>query len=531
MEHDEIKFAILSGKTALGIELGSTKIKAVLLTEDFVPVAFGNHDWASACENGVWTYSLDDVWSGLQDCYKDLFCNVQNEYGVELTKIGCIGFSAMMHGYLPFDRDGRLLVPFRTWQNTSTGPASEELSKLFRFNIPQRWSIAHLYQAILSGEPHVKDVAFLTTLAGYVHWKLTGRKVLGIGDASGMFPIDSGTNDYDAGMLAAFQKKISSRCTWNLRDLLPRVLLAGEDAGALTGDGAKRLDPSGKLRAGIPVCPPEGDAGTGMVATNSVAPRTGNVSAGTSIFSMVVLERPLANFYPEIDMVTTPAGMPAAMVHCNNCTNDMNAWAELLGEFAEMMGSPAGPDEIYPKFYRKALEGDPDGGGLLFYNYQTGEPVAGVTEGRPMLIRLPGSRFTLANFCRASLYTTLATLKIGMDVLANENVKVERFTGHGGLFRHAGVGSKFFAAAVNAPVSTMETAAVGGPYGMALLAAYAMEKAGGELLEDFLANRVYVGAKTAITRPDEIDVKGFENFLKKFKTGLAVEKAAAKDLK
>lgn len=528
MEQSNVGSAIQTGKTALGIELGSTKIKAVLLTGGFTPVASGSHDWESSYENGIWTYSLDAVWNGLRDCYHDLADHVRSQYGLELTKIGCIGLSAMMHGYLPFDRDGRLLVPFRTWQNTITGAASSELSKLFRFNVPQRWSISHLYQAVLNGEDHVKDISFLTTLSGYVHWKLTGRKVLGIGDASGMFPIDSKTNDYDAGMIEAFQGLISSRYPWKLKELLPRVLPAGEDAGTLTEDGARLLDPSGRLQAGIPVCPPEGDAGTGMVATNSVAARTGNVSAGTSIFSMVVLERPLANHYPEIDMVTTPTGKPVAMVHCNNCTSDMNAWAQLLGEFAGMMDVPAGLDAIYPGFYRKALEGDPDCGGLLIYNYLAGEPVTGVMEGRPMLVRTPKSRFTLANFCRASLYATLVTLKIGMDILADENVTVQRLTGHGGLFRHAGAGAKFLAAAVNAPVSTMETAAVGGPYGMALLAAYAMEKASGERLEEFLSGRVYAGTKVSVTQPDPVDVEGFKIFLERFQAGLAAEKAAEK---
>lgn len=528
MEQNNIKHAIILGRTALGIELGSTKIKAVLINEDFAPVASGSHDWKSSYENGVWTYSLDDVWTGLQDCYRDLCGNVKKKYGLELTKVGCIGFSAMMHGYLPFDKDGKLLTPFRTWQNTITGDASAELSKLFSFNIPQRWSISHLYQAILNGEEHVRNIAFLTTLAGYVHWQLTGKKVLGIGDASGMFPIDSSTNDYDSHMLVAFQRLVSSRYSWNLKNILPRVLLAGEDAGVLTKDGAKRLDPSGKLQAGIPICPPEGDAGTGMVATDSVAARTGNVSAGTSIFSMVVLERPLSNYYPEIDMVMTPAGLPAAMVHCNNCTNDMNAWTELLNEFAGIMGVQNGLDEIYSKFYQKALEGEPDCGGLIIYNYITGEPVTGVEKGCPMLIRPRSSHFTLANFCRASLYAALATLKIGMDILADENVTVERLTGHGGLFRHAGAGAKFLAAAVNTPVSTMETAAVGGPYGMALLAAYSIEKDKGESLADFLSKRVYSDIKTIITEPNATDVKGFKTFLNNYKAGLAVEKAAAK---
>ena len=528
MEQSTIRQAISSGKTALGIEFGSTKIKAVLLTESFTQVASGSHDWESSYENGLWTYPLDAVWDGLRDCYRKLADDVQKQYGLELTKIGCIGVSAMMHGYLPFDQNGKLLVPFRTWQNTSTGAAAAELSELFHFNIPQRWSISHLYQAVLNGEEHVKDIAYLTTLAGYVHWQLTGQKVLGVDDASGMFPIDSSTNDYDAGMLSIFDQRISSRYSWKLKELLPRVLLAGENAGILTESGAKKLDPSGKLEARIPFCPPEGDAGTGMVATNSIAMRTGNVSAGTSIFSMVVLERPLKNHYPEIDMVTTPTGMPVAMVHCNNCTNDMNTWAELLNEFAEMMGIPAGLDSIYPKFYRKALEGDPDCGGLLLYNYLAGEPIAGITEGRPMLIRSPGSRFTLANFCRVNLYATLVTLKIGMDLLANENVTVERLTGHGGLFRHAGAGAKFLSAALDTSVSTMETAAVGGPYGMALLAAYAMEKDGAEKLEDFLSNRVYAETKVSTTQPDPVDVKGFKTFLEHYKAGLDAEKAAAK---
>ena len=527
MEQNHIGHAILLGRTALGIEFGSTKIKAVLINTDFEPIAAGSHDWKSSCENGIWTYSLDDVWHGLQDCYMDLCVNVREKYGLELKRIGCIGFSAMMHVYLPFDKNGRLLTPFRTWQNTITGDASAELSKLFKFNIPQRWSISHLYQAILNGEEHVKDIAFLTTLAGYVHWQLTGKKVLGIGDASGMFPIDSRTDNYNAGMMKAFQDKVSFRYSWKLDDILPHVLVAGEDAGVLTPDGAKKLDPSGKLQPGIPFCPPEGDAGTGMVATDSIAAHTGNVSAGTSVFSMVVLDRPLKNYYPEIDMVTTPAGLPAAMVHCNNCTGDMNSWVGMLSGFAEMMGICSGPDEIYPKFYGKALEGEPDCGGLILYNYITGEPITGVKKGYPMLVRSPSSRFTFANFCRANIYASLAALKIGMDILKRENVKVERLTGHGGLFRHAGAGAKFLAAAVNAPVSTMETAAVGGPYGMALLAVYAIEKNMGESLEDFLSKRVYVGAKTTVTEPDDDDVKGFQRFLIHYKAGLDAEKAAA----
>ena len=526
MEFNQIKQAVTSGKTALGIELGSTKIKAVLLTKDFDLAASGSYNWESSYENGVWTYSLDAVWEGLRACYRDLCEDVRKRFGEELTTVGSIGFSAMMHGYLPFDSGGVLLTPFRTWQNTTTGPAAEALSALFCFNIPQRWSIAHLYQAILNGEEHVKDIAFLTTLAGYVHWQLTGEKVLGIGDASGMFPIDSTAGDYDAAMLKSFEELVAPRgYPWKLRELLPRVLPAGRDAGVLTEEGARRLDPTGRLRSGIPVCPPEGDAGTGMVATNSVAVRTGNVSAGTSIFSMVVLEKPLSTYYPEIDLVTTPTGKPVAMVHCNNCTNDMNDWVEFLGEFAALLGVDAGPDEIYPLFYRKSLEGDPSCGGLLLYNYLAGEPVTGVPEGRPLFLRSPGSRFTLANFCRASLYATLATLKIGMDILDREHVALDRLTGHGGLFRHAGAGAQFLAAATGTPVCTMDTAAVGGPYGMALLALYAME--GGRPLEEFLSDRVFAASQVTLIRPSESDAEGFRIYMKRFQEGLAAERSAA----
>lgn len=527
MKESEIREAIVSGKTALGIELGSTKIKAVLIDASFSPAASGSHDWKSTYENGSWTYSLEEVWSGLQDCYRNLAENVRRQYGVPLTTVGCMGFSAMMHGYLPFDQAGELLTPFRTWQNTSTAQAAAELSELFQFNIPQRWSIAHLEQAILNGEEHVARLSFLTTLAGYVHWQLTGQKVLGIGDASGMFPIDSEANDYDARMLAQYARRNAS-CGygWTLQEILPKVLLAGDSAGCLTEAGARALDPTGILRPGIPVCPPEGDAGTGMAATNSVAKRTGNVSAGTSVFSMVVLEKALSACYPEIDMVTTPAGAPVAMVHCNNCTNDMNAWVGMLGELAAAMGASGGADVLYPLLYGKALEGEPDCGGLLLYNYLAGEPITGVETGRPLLLRSADSRFTLANFCRASLYATLATLKVGMDILAQEHVALDRLMGHGGLFRQEDVGAKFLAAATNAPVQTMKTAAVGGPYGMALLASYAARRPAGETLEDFLQKRVFCGAEVHTTQPAAEDVAAFSAYLRRFKAGLAVEKAA-----
>ena len=516
---------------ALGIELGSSKIKAVLIGGDLVPIASGSCDWKSTYANGVWTYSLDQVWEGLRTCYRDLTADVMQKYGVELRTVGYMGISAMMHGYLPFDAEDRLLTPFRTWQNTITAPAAAELSQLFHFNIPQRWSIAHLDQAMLNGEAHVKDVTFFTTLSGYVHWQLTGEKVLGVGDASGMFPIDSTAGDYDEAMLEKFNALAASRgYSGNLRDLLPRVLQAGGSAGLLTEAGARLLDPSGTLCAGIPLCPPEGDAGTGMVATNSVAARTGNVSAGTSIFSMVVLENALSSYYPEIDMVTTPTGKPVAMVHCNNCTNDMNAWTSVLGEFAGALGCSAGPDDIFPAIYHKALEGESDCGGLVIYNYLAGEPVSGVAEGRPMVVRTPDSRFTFANFCRASLYSTLATLKIGMDILAGEHVAVDRLMGHGGLFRHAGAGARFLAAAVRTPVQIMKTAAVGGPYGMALLAAYALS-GHSQALEEYLDQRVFAGAETTLTRPDDADVRGFQAYLTTFKSGLAAECTAAASLK
>ncbi|BAK98389.1 putative L-ribulokinase [Oscillibacter valericigenes Sjm18-20] len=528
MKESEIREAIVSGKTVLGIELGSTKIKAVLIASSFSPVASGSHDWKSTYENGNWTYSLEEVWSGLRDCYRNLAEDVLRQYGVPLITVGCMGFSAMMHGYLPFDRAGKLLAPFRTWQNTSTAQAAAELSELFQFNIPQRWSIAHLEQAILNGEEHVARLSYLTTLAGYVHWQLTGQKVLGIGDASGMFPIDSEANDYDARMLAQYVRRNAPRgYDWTLREILPKVLLAGDNAGCLTKAGAGLLDPTGNLRPGIPVCPPEGDAGTGMAATNSVAKRTGNVSAGTSVFSMVVLEKAPGVCHPEIDMVTTPAGAPVAMVHCNNCTNDMNAWVELLGEFTAALGAPAGADVLYPLLYSKALEGEPDCGGVLICNYLAGEPITGVETGRPLLLRSADSRFTFANFCRASLFSTLATLKVGMDILAEEHVALDRLTGHGGLFRQAGVGAKLLAAATNTPVQTMKTAAVGGPYGMALLASYAADRCTGERLEDYLQNRVFRDAEVHTTQPEADDVAAFNAYLRRFKACLAVEKAAA----
>ena len=525
---EAIKNAIKSGKTALGIEFGSTRIKAVLTDESHEPVAMGTHDWENRLENNIWTYSLDDIWSGLQGCYKSLAEDVKTKYGEDLTVIGSIGFSGMMHGYMAFNGAGELLVPFRTWRNTMTEQACKELTPLFKFNIPQRWSIAHLYQAILNGEPHVKDITFFTTLAGYIHWKLTGEKVLGIGEASGMFPIDSGTRDFDQKMIEQFDGLISSKgFPWKLKEILPKVLCAGEKAGTLTAEGAKLLDPAGTLQAGIPMCPPEGDAGTGMVATNSVRVRTGNISAGTSIFSMVVTEKALENVHEEIDMVTTPDGNPVAMVHCNNCTSDLNAWVNLFGEFAEKNGMKIDKNDLYGMLYREALTADTDCGGLLAYNYFSGEPVTGLNEGRPMFVRTPDAKFTLANFMRTHLYSAMATLKIGNDILLKEeHVKVDSLMGHGGLFKTPVVGQQLMAAAFDSPVTVMDTASEGGAWGMAVLAAFMQEKGETETLPDYLSNRIFAGQTGTTIQPKSEDVAGFDVFVERYKSTLPAEKAA-----
>lgn len=521
------RHAIENGETVLGIELGSTRIKAVLIGRDHEPIASGSHEWENKLENGIWTYSLEDVWSGLQDCYRDLKDDVQKKYGAGLRRVGAIGISAMMHGYLAFGAQDELLTPFRTWRNTITAQAAAELTELFGFNVPQRWSVAHLYQAILNGEAHVKDVAFITTLSGYVHWKLTGERVLGIGDASGMFPIDSEARGFDARMAELLSGKLSQRgLSWRLEDVLPQVLCAGDEAGVLTEAGARLLDVSGELEAGIPLCPPEGDAGTGMAATNSVGVRTGNVSAGTSIFAMIVLERALSRVHTEIDMVTTPSGAPVAMAHCNNCTSDLNAWVNLFGEFARAMGLEADAGALFGTLYRKALEGDVDCGGLVAYNYVSGEPITELEEGRPLLLRTPDSRFTLANFMRAHLYAALATLKIGMDILAEEDVRIDKIFGHGGLFKTKGVGQRMMAAALNAPVSVMETAGEGGAWGIALLAAYRIYREPGERLEDYLDQRVFAGKACETITPDGEDVSGFERYMAQYKACIPVEKAA-----
>lgn len=519
--------AIENGETVLGIELGSTRIKAVLIGRDHEPIASGSHAWENKLENGIWTYSLEDVWSGLQDCYRDLKDDVQKKYGARLRRVGAIGISAMMHGYLAFDAQGELLTPFRTWRNTTTAQAAAELTELFSFNVPQRWSVAHLYQAILNDEAHVGKIAFITTLSGYVHWKLTGRRVLGIGDASGMFPIDSDALDFDARMVRLLDERLAPRgFTWKLGDILPQVLCAGDEAGVLTEAGARLLDVSGELEAGIPLCPPEGDAGTGMAATNSVGVRTGNVSAGTSIFAMIVLERALSRVHTEIDMVTTPSGAPVAMAHCNNCTSDLNAWVNLFGEFAQEMGLEADAGALFGTLYRKALEADADCGGLVAYNYVSGEPITELEEGRPLFLRTPDSRFTLANFMRAHLYAALATLKIGMDILAEEEVKIDQIFGHGGLFKTKGVGQQMMAAALNAPVSVMETAGEGGAWGIALLAAYRMHREPGEKLEDYLDRRVFAGKACETLAPLAEDVSGFARYMRRYEACIPVEKAA-----
>lgn len=526
------KEAMKAGRTALGIEFGSTRIKAVLIGEDSTPLASGSHEWENQYENGIWTYHLEDVWSGLQQCYQQLAEDVNSTYGIELEVVGSIGFSAMMHGYMAFDQNNELLVPFRTWRNTITEQSAKILTEEFHYNIPQRWSIAHLYQAILNKEEHVKDVAFFTTLAGYVHWKMTGAKVIGIGDASGMFPIDSETKDYDASMIEKFDYLTGNAYPWNIKEILPKVLCAGEAAGTLTEEGAKLLDTSGKLKAGIPVCPPEGDAGTGMAATNSVAVRTGNVSAGTSVFAMIVLEKALENVHPEIDLVTTPSGVPVAMVHCNNCTSDLNAWVGLFGEFAESFGIDVDMDRLFGVLYNKALEGDADCGGLLAYNYFSGESITGFKEGRPLFARSIEGNFNLANFMRVHLFTALGALKNGLDILLKEEkVEVDKIYGHGGLFKTPVVGQRIMAAAMDTPVSVMETAGEGGAWGMAALAAYMQRKAKDESLSDYLADKVFGGKDGVIEQPDSTDAAGFEKFLKRYNACLPIERAAINTLR
>ena len=529
----DAKTAILEQKTALGIEFGSTRIKAVLIGADNAPIASGDHEWENRYDNGVWTYTLEDIWTGLQDAYTKMAADVKEKYDITLTRVGAIGFSAMMHGYMAFDKAGNLLVPFRTWRNNITEEASEKLTDLFGFHIPQRWTIAHLYQAILNGEPHVADIDYVTTLAGYIQWKMTGERVVGVGEASGIFPIDSETNTYFADMIAKFDEAVADKAySWKALDVLPHVLNAGDNAGVLTKEGAALLDMSGNLEAGIPLCPPEGDAGTGMAATNSVRVRTGNVSAGTSVFAMIVLEKNLSKVYPEIDMVTTPSGHPVAMVHCQNCTSDLNAWVNLFREFAQTFGMEISTNDLFGKLYNKALEGDADCGGLLAYNYFSGEHVTGFNEGRSVFARTPDAKFNLANFMRVNLFTSLGALKVGLDILMKEeHVQVDQILGHGGLFKTKGVGQKILAGAIDAPVSVMETAGEGGAWGIALLASYMINKEENETLEDYLDAKVFAGNAGTKMDPDPADVAGFEVFTERYKKGLPIERAAVESLK
>lgn len=526
----DAKSTIQQGKAILGIEFGSTRIKAVLIDENNKPIAQGSHEWENQLDKGLWTYSTEAIWYGLQDCYADLRANVRKEYDIEIETLAAIGISAMMHGYMPFDKNGEILTPFRTWRNTNTGKAAAELSELFVYNIPLRWSISHLYQAILDGEDHVKDITYLTTLAGYIHWRLTGEKVLGVGDASGMLPIDPATKDYSATMVEKFDTLIEPKgYPWKLLDIMPKVLDAGTDAGTLTPEGARRLDVSGHLKAGVPFCPPEGDAGTGMVATNAVLQRTGNVSAGTSSFSMIVLEKELSQPYEMIDMVTTPDGSLVAMVHCNNCTSDLNAWVNIFKEFEELMGIEVDMTQLFGKLYNAALSGAPDCGGLLSYNYFSGEPVTGLPEGRPLFVRSATDKFSLANFMRANLYASVGVLKIGNDILFNkEKVEVDRITGHGGLFKTPGVGQRILAAALNSPISVMETAGEGGAWGIALLAAYLVNNDRKQSLAGWLNDKVFLGDAGTEIAPTPEDVEGFNTYIENYKRGLAIEQAAIK---
>lgn len=526
----DAKNAILNGETALGIELGSTRIKGVLIDRKGEVLAVGIHDWENSLVDNIWTYSLEDIHEGVQHCYSTMRDEVKAKYDVEIETIGSIGVSAMMHGYMALDKEGKQIAPFQTWRNTNTQEAADELTELFQYNIPLRWSVAHLYQRILDGEQHVKDLDYVTTLSGYIHLLLTGKRVMGVGDASGMFPIDSDKCDYNEEMVQKFNKLIEPKdYRWKLRDIFPEVQAAGDDAGTLTEEGARFLDTAGKLQAGIPMCPPEGDAGTGMVATNAVAPRTGNVSAGTSTFAMIVLEKQLSKLYREIDMVTTPTGFPVAMSHANNGTSDLNAWVSVFGEFADMMGMKVDAGELYGKLYNKSLEGDPDCGGLLAYGYYSGENITMINEGRLAFLRTADSRFNLANFMRVNLFTSLGAVKMGMDILTeDEKVKVERITGHGGFFKTKGVGQRYLAAAVKAPVTVLNTASEGGAWGIALLASYLVDKNPGEKLEEYLESRIFQEMSGDTITPTEEDMSGFAKFMEHYKSGLEIEKCAIK---
>ncbi|WP_346354330.1 FGGY-family carbohydrate kinase [Azotosporobacter soli] len=533
LARSEMKNAVENGQTTIGIELGSTRIKTVLIGSDNKPIASGSHDWENRCVDDIWTYSIEDIWQGVQSSYQDMAQCVKKEFGVSIRTTGAIGFSGMMHGYMVFDAQEKLLVPFRTWRNNITGPASQELTELFGYPIPQRWSIAHLYQAILKREEHVAKISRMTTLAGYVHGKLTGENVLGVGEASGVFPIDLKTQRFNARMIEQFNEKIAAQgLGWRLEDILPTVLTAGTQAGVLSAAGAKLLDVSGELQPGIPFCPPEGDAGTGMVATNSVAARTGNVSAGTSVFAMIVLEKELSKAYPEIDLVTTPDGKLVAMAHSNNCSSDYDAWINLFGQAIKALGMDVDKSTLYNTLLNAALKGDADCGGLLAYGYVSGEHITHFAEGRPLFTRAANSNFSLENFMRVNLFTALGALRTGVNILLEqENVKVDKILGHGGFFKVKGVGQKIMAAALNTPVSIMENAGEGGAWGIALLASYLVNRAEKESLPEFLKNRVFAGTQASTVRPEPADVAGFNAFMQRYHQGLAIERAAIEHLK
>ncbi len=519
-----MKQYVESGKAILGIEFGSTRIKAVLIDDNGEVLAVGGYDWENSLKNGIWTYSLDEIYAGLKGSYASLKADVKEKYGITLKSLKAIGISGMMHGYLPFNAQGELLADFRTWRNTITATAADKLTKEFNFNIPQRWSIAHLYQSILNGEEHVKDIAYFTTLAGFIHTLLTGKKVLGIGEASGMFPMNG--NDYDKEMLSKFDALLDGKYSWKIKDILPEVLVAGENAGVLTADGANLLDEEGDLESGIPMCPPEGDAGTGMVATNSVRIRTGNVSAGTSVFAMIVLEKALKKLHEEIDMVTTPDGAPVAMVHCNNCTSDINAWVNLFKEVADLSGASIGMGDLFTALFKKSAEADADCGNLLSYNYFSGEHITGFETGKPLFVKNPDSNFSLANFMRVQLFTCFGALKTGLKILDEEQVNVDKILGHGGFFKTPVIGQSVLAAVMNTPVSVMETAGEGGAWGIAVLAAFAVNKEADELLPDYLDGKIFASQKMTTLEPCAAIVNSFNSFMENYTKGLAIERAA-----
>ncbi|MDM5298835.1 FGGY-family carbohydrate kinase [Bacillus pumilus] len=531
MNHEQTANAIREGRTSLGIEFGSTRIKAILIDEQFQSIAQGAFEWESSLQDGMWTYNLIDIITGLQVAYRQMKEQAEEMYGVTIRTIGSIGISAMMHGYLACDHTGELLVPFRTWRNSTTTEASQKLTDLFQFHIPERWSIAHLYQAILEEEKHLFRLEYLTTLSGYIHWLLTGKQAIGIGDASGMFPIDESIQDFSDVMLEQFDELLTEKnYPWKLRDLLPRVYLAGEEAGVLSAAGAAILDQAKQLQPGIPFCPPEGDAGTGMVATNSIERRTGNISVGTSVFAMIVLEEHLSRVYPEVDLVTTPDGVPVAMVHANNCTSDLNAWMNVFREAFEAMGQPVDTKRLYESLLRQALEADRDGGGLLSYGYYSGEQITRLQEGRPLFVRSAESRFNLANFMRTHLFSAFGAMKIGMDRLKeNEHIVIDRLLGHGGLFKTPIVGQKMVAAALDTPISVVSTAGEGGAFGMAVLASYMMNRQK-QTLAEFLTHQVFANTSEERIEPDPLDVKGFELFLKRYQEGLSIERAAVEHM-